>query len=279
MAADIAQGDPAFPTDGGDRSTRSVLATQVDEYRALSREYAARGDSRLAALALWAADLRAVQALLWDGGIGDLDDPTEPLLAVGGAIDSALAARDVATSQHSVLTVLEGARDALLTAFDASVHDQLRSHFADAGHLDGVPPPAPGAANQAVGHRLDGRGGEQLVGDLLATAEDCRAVAAALSHSGDDEEARRQRVLADLAGFEAYLVLSSAAGGDATLATTELRWDQAARRLTEPVGHSGGDAPELGPEAVRDAIRSVLLPAEDAALRALLDDEPEPGAA
>ncbi len=256
--------DPS-PTGLPAPSTHRVLETQVEEYAALSRECAVRGDSRLAALSLWGADLRAVQALLWDSGISDLEDPTETLLAVGGAVDTALTARDT-TAPGSVRTVLEGAREALLTAFDASVHDQLRSVFADADHLDEAAPPAPGEANRAVGDRLDGRGGEQLVADLLATAGDCRAVAEALSEAGDEDEARRQRVLADLAGFEAYLVLSSAAGGDATLVTTELRWALAAHRLA-------GEAPELDAATVREAVCSTTLPTEEPALRSLLDLE------
>jgi hypothetical protein len=255
------RGHPAGAGDDGARSTRSVLEGQAEDYATLSRRYADRGDARLAALALWAADLRAVQSLLWGSGIGELEDPTEPLLAVGGAIETALAARETATGQHSPRAVLESAREALLSAFDASVHEQLRSRFCDADHLDDAPPPPPGAANQAVADRLDGRGGEELVADLLATADDCAAVARALAEVGDDQEARRQRVLADLAGFEAYLVLTSAAGGDATLATTELRWGLTARRLTG----------ELDPASVREELCSTVLPAEEPALRSLLD--------
>ncbi|HYO39378.1 MAG TPA: hypothetical protein VER39_06955 [Nocardioidaceae bacterium] len=261
---------PVAPVGDTARSTQTVLETQVEEYAALSREYADRGDARLAALALWAADLRAVQALLWGSGISALDDPTEPILAVSSAIETALTGRDT-TGHGSVRSVLQEARNALLTAFDPSVHDQLRALFADAHHLDAVPAPAPGAANQSVGDRLDGRGGEQLVADLLATATDCRALADVLSQAGDEEEARRQRVQADLAGFEAYLVLTSAAGGDATLVTTDLRWALAARRLAGPAGGAEEEAGELEVEAVREAISSVVLPDEEPALRSLLE--------
>jgi hypothetical protein len=111
-----------------------------------------------------------------------------------------------------------------------------------------------------VTERLDGRGGEQLVGDLLTAAADCRAVAAVMAQVGDEDERKRQDAAADLAGFEAYLVLVSAATGDATLATTGLRWDLAAVRARRAPG-----------QLTREVVGSVLVPAEREALAAVHD--------
>ena len=239
--------------------TRAVLAAQVDEYAELSARYAARGDSRRAALALWASDVRAVQSLL--GPTGQASD----------AVDAALSNRESSPAM-SVRDVVEHARLALLAAFDEPVRGQLAERLVGLDHLDEVGAPQPGAANQAVTDRLDGRGGEQLVSDLLLAASDCRAVGRLMEQLGDDDEARRQTDAADLAAFEAYLVLTSAASGDATLATTELRWDLAATRGGRDDLGARGRHRSTGPTCtVREAIRAVVIPAEEAALLAVLD--------
>lgn len=256
-------------TDSGSDPDRiaTVLAAQVDDYADLSRSYAARGDSRRAALAIWAADVRTVQCLLWEGGLASAADPAHELRAVAAAVETALTSREVPAGV-SVRTVVENAREALAAAFDESVHALLSARFVTLDHLDRASAPDPGAANLAVSERLDGRSGEQLVGDLLTAVVDCRAVASVMAEVGDDEEARRQAALADLAAFEAYLVMVSAGSGDATLATTELRWDLAAAKAGRP-GHAG--EPEDLVSARRAVMRSVVAPAEEQALLSVLD--------
>jgi hypothetical protein len=122
-----------------------------------------------------------------------------------------------------------------------------------------------------VTDRLDGRSGEQLVSDLLLAAADCRAVALLMEQLGDDDEARRQTDSADLAGFEAYLVLASAASGDATLATTELRWDLAATRSgSDDLWSDGRRRSAHFDSTVREAINAVIVPAEEQALLSVI---------
>ena len=190
------------------------------------------------------------------------------LWTVAGQVESALTgqALNPATSPRGIL---QDAREALRGALDAPVRDLLVDRFVDLDHLDGLPASAPGAANAAVGERLGGRSGEQLVGDLLTAAEDCRLVGHVMAQIGDDDEAQRQAASADLAGFEAYLVMVSAASGDATLATADLRWDLAAAKAAR--GDTSGSV-ELGLVAVqRAAMRSVVAPAEEPSLLAVLD--------
>ncbi len=253
--------------------TPEALTAQIDDYAVLSARYAARGDARRAALAVWAADLRTVQSLLWEGGLAAADDPAQQLLAVASAVETALTSREP-TADPSVRRVVEDARRALSAVFDESVHHLLVARFVALDHLDGTPAPTSGEANQVVQDRLAGRTGEQLVSDLLTASTDSRTVARVLAEVGDDDEARRQSAAADLAGFEAYLVMASAASGDATLATAELRWDLAAMRS----GRSGigSDDVRLGPAprpplAVRDAMCAVVVPAEEDALLSVLD--------
>lgn len=246
----------------------AALAAQADDCAELSRGYAARGDSRRASLAAWAADLRTAQSLLWEQAVAAGSDPIVELWAVAGVVDTALTGRAIG-SATSPRGLVEDARQALVETLDEPVRDLLADRLVSLDHLDGVPAPTPGAANVAVTERLGGRSGEQLVGDLLTAAGDCRVVGGVMAEVGDDDEAQRQAASADLAAFEAYLVMVSAGSGDATLATADLRWDLAAAKAARQ------DASELdGPGLVaaqRAAMRSAVVPAEEPSLLAVLD--------
>lgn len=241
--------------------TRAVLAAHVEDYAALARWYAERGDARRAVLATWAADVRALQHVLWVNGLGTARDAEPALGQVAEAVVSAVAGSDAAGAT-GLREVVERARDALTSAFDPSVHDTLRAQYVDLDHLDTLAGPSAGEANRSVSDRLGGRAGEQLVGDLLATAQDARVVARVMDEVGDHEEARRQHGSACLAAFEAYLVLASAASGDATLATADLRWDLAALKA---------EGTDVEPHRLREAMREVVVPAEENALLQVVD--------
>lgn len=254
--------------------TQEALAGQVDDYADLSRWYAARGSSRLAALAVWASDVRAVQALQLQSGLSLAEDLAK-LLSVAASLETALQGRET-SAEVSVRHLVGAGRSALLTACDESVRAQLEACFVSLDHLEDLPAPTAGSANREVTDRLAGRGPEQLVGDLLTAAGDCRAVAYVMALTGDVEEARRQVVAADLAGFEAYLVLNSAASGDATLATTQLRSDLAFMRAARDDA-SLGTSP-WSADALRAAILATLVPSEAPVLLSFLDiGSPEAG--
>ena len=112
----------------------------------------------------------------------------------------------------------------------------------------------------------EARSGASVVAALVAVA---RLVARVMDEVGDHDEAQRQQSSACLAAFEAYLVLASAAAGDATLATTDLRWDLAALKA---------DGVDAEPHRLREAMRETVVPAEEDALLELVDT-PLPGAA
>lgn len=249
--------------------TRAALAAHVEEYARLARWYAERGDARRAVLATWAADVRALQSVLWENGLGTAPDAEQALGSVAEAVVSAVAVSDTAGAA-GLRDLVERARDALTSAFDPSVHETLRGAYVDLDHLDTLAAgPSAGEANRSVSDRLGGRSGEQLVGDLLATAHDARLVARVMAEVGDHEEAQRQQAAACLAAFEAYLVLSAAASGDATLATADLRWDLAALKA---------EAAGVEPHRLREAMREVVVPAEEETLLEVVD-RPLPGAA
>lgn len=238
-------------------------AVTAEDHRDLSARHAADGDARRAALAAWAADLHRVVTAMADLGVAP-EHRRRRLEDAACAVEAVLVG-ELATERTSVRELVEAARRAVLGSLNPGLAAALEPVLDDLGHLDEVEPPAPGLANDAVLQRLGGRGGEELVGDLLGAAADCRAVGHVMGELGDAEEQRRQEVNADLAGFEAYLVLVSAASGDATLATTDLRWDLAAQLVA-----SNGDTPHDS-ASVRAAMAAVLAPAERPALAAVLD--------
>ena len=254
------------PNNNHDRLHAAVSASAPD-YAELSRTYAEQGDTRLAVLAAWAADVQALQSLLWDSGLGAAADPDAELAAVAEAVDSSLRAHAAGGNVPVTARVaVETARAALTAAFDESVHALLAERFNPLDHLDGLEPTPARAAESAMASRLDGRSVETLVADLRVTAADCMAVSKAMSAAGEHVEALSQARLADMASFEAYLLDVAITAGDTTLVTVELRW-QLARAAIADSFDEFGDLAE-GAADLRERLVRIVGPAEEPALRA-----------
>lgn len=200
----------------------AAAATQVEDYTSLAREYAAQGDARRAVLATWAADLMTLQCLLWENGLGQAPEPATQLAAVGDAVAGSLRGIEAAPDADLLpRAAVEAARGALTATFDASVHALLSERLVPLDHLDRLAPPE--TAVIAV-DRLGDRSVDELLTDLLVTAQDCRAVARALSKAGLADAAADQQRMGDLAAFEAHLVHAAVTAGDRSLVTVDLRW-------------------------------------------------------
>ena len=195
------------------------------EYAALSRRYAAAGDIRMAQLAAWAGDVHDLEQLLQENGIDQAPDPAAQLAAVGGSVASAVEAAAAALPDRPLTPreVVEVARTAMVSAFDASVHDLLAERLGDLLHLDQVD--AGDAAVAATAERLRGRSGDELWAELRTAASDCALMADLLAAEGAAQAAARLSRQADAAAYEAYLVLAAMRSGDASFATVDLRWD------------------------------------------------------
>lgn len=246
---------------------------QVTAYAQLSRSYAERGDGRLALLAMWAADVRVLQVLLWESGLGSAPDPNAQLAAVSQAVEASL--RDCADTADLPMTPresVEGARRAMVRTFDDSVHSTLVARLAPLDHLDSVSAPLADDGEVSRVLRLAGRSAEALVADLRTTAGDCMAVAAAMADGGDVAGAISLARQADLASFEAYLVVAAARLGDRPLATVELRWDLA-KADDQVAPWSAGDLGQAVNE-LRDRLVGVVGPGEEAALREYFEPAP-----
>lgn len=225
----------------------------VADFAGLSERHASRGEAREALLAMWASDLEVLQVLLWESGIGEAPDPVAQLAAVGDAVSRSVASVADDLAGRNVRQVAERCREALVAAFDESVHAVLTGRFWPLDHLDGLPAPSAAGAQQDAGALLEGRSPEQLLADLQVTAGDCMAVAEVMLGEGDSAGAAEQVRQADLAMFEAYLVAAALGAGDTGLASVRLRWTRA-EAIGSELAQSGT---ELGGEPQADPVAAL----------------------
>ena len=212
------------------------------EYAALSRRYAADGDARMAQLAAWAGDVHVLEQLLQENGIDQAPDPAAQLAAVGASVASAVEASAAALPNRPLTPreVVEVARTAMVSAFDASVHDLLAERLGDLRHLDEVEARET-ATDGATTDRLAGRPADELWSELRTAASDCAMMAHLLAAEGAAQAAARLSRQADAAAYEAYLVLAAMRSGDVSFATVDLRWDLLAD-VTMPAREDFADA-------------------------------------
>lgn len=243
--------DPA-PDPAGDQRLPAA-------YAALSRRYTDAGDLRGAQLAAWAADVHALEELLWESGLAQAPDPAAELAAVGDSVATAVEELAFALPNAPLTArgVVEAAREALIQTFDESVHGLLQDRLEDLAQLDECRPGAGFERASRIASRLDGRTAEDLVAALGTAAADCSTMASLLAAGGDAEAAGRLGVQADAAAFEAYLVTAALAAGDETLATVDLRWDLAAAdglATADPRAHVARVVGSAEQDRMRDAM-------------------------
>lgn len=221
------------------------------DFTGLSQRYAEGGDLRMAQLAAWAADVHALEELLWENGLGQAPDPTVQLAAVGESVAASLENVTLPEEPITARALLDLAREAMVVTFDESVHGLLADRFGDLEHLDHLDPQDVPAGRTA--ERLDGRTPAELAAELRTAAADCATMATLLGAGGEDQAAARLGRQADAAAFEAYLVMAADRSGDRTLATVDLRWDLVSE-------HAG-----------RERFASAVGSAEHAALHVVLE--------
>jgi hypothetical protein len=251
---------------------RAGIAARIDDYAGLSHGRAAAGDAHGAVLAAWAADVHLLQSLLWERGPADTSAQAAQLAAVEDSVRRYAANPGPLFGTRAIAVA---ARAALTEALDSSVHDRLVDRFLPLDHLDGLAHPKVGDTATVI--RLDNRTADELFLDLRITAADCMAVAREMVRSGRLTDALHQVWMADLAAFEAYLLVAASSVADLELTTVDLRWELA-RTLLGELPQRRGQTAIAGPadlEQAVDAVRERLVrsvgPAEVAALRAAFE--------
>jgi hypothetical protein len=246
------------------------------QYAALSRRSAQQGDLRLAGLAAFAGDVHVLESLLWQNGLGEAPDPRAQLAAVGEAVAASIEAAAAGVADGlSDRAVVELARAAMVGTFDESVHDLLVARLASLDHLDATSglPTAPVTTARGLA-RLEGRTPDELVAELRTAAADCMAVAHVLATEGESGAALRLARQSDNAAYEACLVRSAVAAGDAGLATVDLRWELAAAVLDGPADGADGLVDPGDLQARRDRLSALLGPSEREALQGCWEPMP-----
>lgn len=241
------------------------LAADTADYAALSRGFAASRDVRRAVLTQWAADLRVLQSLLWESGLGAAPAPADGLRAVASAMaDSWAQHTEHLRAAGSARDLVDRARGALAAVFDPSVHSLLASRLTPLDHLDDLGRSEGDAPAATARGYLDWRSPEELLRDLRVAGQDAVRVARTMAQD-DPSESDNQRWQATLAMFEAYLVRSALLAGDPGMVTAELRWELAGARVA-------GDGEPADSHRLRATLTDALGVLEREGVAAELDD-------
>jgi len=218
-------------TQDAERGDVPERLTVPEQLVRLAGRYAGDGDVRRAQLASWAADVYALEELLWEYGLAESPDPVAQLAAVGESVASALETlADGVSGDVEPRAVVEAARRAMVSTFDESVHDVLLEQLPSLDHLDACASSVtqPGGIDETPAlERLGARTAEQLVSELRQAAEDCIHVREVMDDEGEVVASDRMTLQADVATFEAYLIAAAVHAGDDRLVSVDLRWELA----------------------------------------------------
>jgi hypothetical protein len=235
-------------------------------YETLSHTYVAEGNAYAAIHAAWAADIHAVQVVMWEHVMIALPRPDETFAAITDAIGQAMshfAASPLvpADARDAVLA----ARTGLLAAFGDSVGHAITEKFISLDHLAGLPnPTAEDGQHHALYHAGDDTA-ENLAAKRRLAASDGIAEAVACQQAGRLDDALAWAWYADWAALHGYLVETAVGVGDATLITVHMRWDMVCDEVARIPGLPADLATAVG--LVRERMVAALGPIEGARLR------------
>jgi len=253
------------PVPGADRAAAIADAlAKAALYTRVSRIAAIERDTRIASAAAWAADVLAVQVLIWERAPAEDEQAQRRYLAVATAVGAAVCGdADTTETARDAREVVVTARRRLLSVFDAQAAALVAERLGDLEHLAELPP-SPGRVlphpAESLKWRCQDTAPEDLVGELRTAADDCRLIAEALLVAGYRRDAARQACLGDLADIEAYLVEASLAAGDTDLLLADVRRAAVVLLLSEAADRPSDVAAARA--GVWAAARAALPPAE-----------------
>lgn len=236
---------------------------------AAARRLLAEGDPTAALACAWGADVFTVQAVLWERVLVAAPVPARKYFRAAEAMFAGATARP---GSAAVLTsgaeALQAGRALLLADFDADTRAEIGEQWPDPGYLRGVPVPTADELASAVSIRLQGLGVEGFVAARREEAQAAMVEAQALRVRGETAAAVQAAYDADMLAFEAYLVESAAAAGDAMLLTVTIRWELAVVALAGMAGLPEGFVAAV--TAIRDALGGSMVDADADRWRAAL---------
>jgi hypothetical protein len=151
-------------------------------------------------------------------------------------------------------------RALLLADFDAGTRAEIGEQWPDPAYLSAVPVPTVDDLVAAASIRLQGLGVAGFVTTRREEAQAAMAEAQALRVRGATAAAVQAAYDADMLAFEAYLVESAVAAGDALLLTVTIRWELAVVALAGMAGLPEGFLAAVA--AIRDVLGRSMVDAD-----------------
>jgi len=242
------------------------VTAKVRAFEALSHRFAAAGRVFEAVHAAWAADVFAVQAVMWERVMVASPQPDEAFLDLAGAVSQALgvfAGQPVVGGEAR--DVVLAARKALGSAFDERALSMLAYRYIDLDHLAGLAMPDAAAGARLAAARLGDSPVAEIAEDRRAASGEQAVLALTAAADGRHAEAVEHVWRADWACLEAYLLDCALMVGDQALVTVELRWALVRQEFASLAVLPGvlGEAAQQ----VRERMIAVLGPVEGERLR------------
>ncbi len=199
--------------------------SRIASYRRLARRLAAEGNAFGAVSATWAADINAVQAIMWERVMIASPTPDQQFFDIATTVARALATYALhPPAADSAVEAVRAARSGLAAAFDASALALMERRLSPLDHLEGLPAPSAAEIAEMTHQRLGGASLDEAIAERTLEARHHMALALDLVRAGRVDDALPHAWQADWATFEAYLLDAAAAVGDESLVSVELRW-------------------------------------------------------
>ena len=202
--------------------------------RDAAMSYAASGQVVSALADAWAADVAAMQAVIWGRLVIASHSPQRTFFQAAEPIADAVASAPApsAGDAPTAADLVEFARMGALRAFSEDLAAAVRAAWPDVEFLRALPAPSPDEVRTWTQGRLGGLSSDAFIAQRRDLARE-RMVDAQLSRmKGDTSAAVAAAYEADYRTLEAYLVESCIACGDTALMSAASRFDLVSAALT-----------------------------------------------
>jgi hypothetical protein len=196
-----------------------------DAYYRLSVKAANAGDAYLATLAMWASDLSALQAIMWERVFTTAPGPEQQYLIATNAISTAMSQQGVRSNPgESAQQAIINLRTALPSALEPEVFAALQTRLSDSTHLRMLAASDAESPTKTVRDHLGNAAPSAFIKDRLDSARDLMTLASNAQGSGDALTAASCAYQAVMLLLDAYLIHVSVALGERSIASAVLRW-------------------------------------------------------
>lgn len=196
-----------------------------DAYYRLSVKAAQEGDAYLATLAMWACDLSALQAIMWERVFTTAPGPEQQYLVATNAISTAMSQQGVRSNPgESAQQAIINLRTVLPSALEPDVMALLETRLSDSSHLRDLAASDADSPTKTVRSHLGDSSPAGFIKERLDSARDLMTLASNAYGSGDQLTAASCAYQAVMLLLDAYLIHVSVTLGERSVASAVLRW-------------------------------------------------------